>query len=232
MGFATVPGVKDSLSFLAPLNQLPGVHAGWLGRIAGVEFDCERDEAMRRLRPHHTAWLAEQGGAGHSFWRAEQIHGNQVAVVPGAETLIAMDGLPCVPGVDGLLTASPGATLGIYVADCGPIWLADPVRRVVGLLHSGKKGTEQDILGVAMDRMRRDFGCDPGDVIAVLGPCIRPPDYEVDFAAAISAQAARHGIGRFSDCGINTAADLDIHYSYRREFGKTGRMLTTIRLEP
>jgi len=231
MGFAMVPGVMESASFLTPLNQLPGVCAGWLGRIAGVDVDCERDEAMRRLRPHHEAWLAEQCGGECSFWRAEQIHGNRVAVVPGAATVVAADGLPCVPGVDGLLTATPGVTLGIYVADCGPIWLADPVRQVVGLLHSGKKGTEQDIFGVAVERMRRDFGCDPRDLIAVLGPCIRPPDYEVDFAAAVSEQAARHGVGRFSDCGINTASGLDIHYSYRRELGKTGRMLATIRLE-
>ena len=220
------------MSFLAPLNELPGVRAGWCGRISGVNVDCDRDDAMRRLRPHHEAWLAEQGGGAGPLWRAEQVHGNQVAVVPGAEAILAPDGLPCVPGTDGLLTATPGVTLGIYVADCGPIWLADPARRVVGLLHSGKKGTEQDIFGVAVEIMRRDFGCAPADIVAVLGPCIRPPDYEVDFATTLAAQAGQHGVGRFSDCGVNTASDLEAHYSYRRELGKTGRMLATIRLEP
>lgn len=220
------------MSFLSPLHELPGVRAGWCGRFAGVDVDCDRDDAMRRLRPHHEKWLAEQGGGVGSFWRAEQIHANRVAVVPGAETTLAPDGLPCVPGVDGLVTATPGVTLGIYVADCGPIWLADPVRRVVGLLHSGKKGTEQDIFGVAVEMMQREFGCAAVDLVAVLGPCIRPPDYEVDFAATVAGQAARHGVRRFSDCGINTASDPGTHYSYRRELGKTGRMLATIRLEP
>jgi len=64
-----------------------------------------------------------------------------------------------------------------------------------------------------------------------LGPCIRPPDYEVDFARAIAEQAGRHGVGRFFDCGVNTASDLNLHYSYRIEQGKTGRMLATIQLE-
>jgi copper oxidase (laccase) domain-containing protein len=218
-------------SFLAPLRAIPGVWAGWCPRFPGVDSECDRDEAMRRLRPFHEAWLTGQGGGGKPFWRAEQVHGNRVAVVPGAETIEAADGLPCVPGVDGLVTGQSGITLGVYVADCGPIWLVDPVRRVVGLLHSGKKGTESDILGVALDLFTRDFGSCPEDIIAVLGPCIRPPDYEVDFAVTIAMQAERRRIGGFFDCRVNTATDLVANYSYRRELGKTGRMLAAIRLE-
>ena len=222
----------EASSFLDPLHALPGVCAGWCGRVAGVDVACGRDEAMRRLRPHHEAWLAAgRGGEDGAFWRAEQVHENRVAVVPGAETMVAADGLPCVTGADGLVTGDVGVTLGIYVADCGPIWLFDPVRRVAGLLHSGKKGTDRDIFGVALETMRCGFGSDAGDVVAVLGPCIRPPDYEVDFAAEISRQAARHGVGRYFDCGINTASNLRLNYSYRRELGETGRMLATIRLE-
>jgi polyphenol oxidase len=226
------PNVTEAISFLEPLNRLAGMRAGWCGRLAGVDVDCDRDEAMRRLRDSHEAWLGAWGGGGEGFWRGEQIHGNRVAVVPGVDRIAAPDGLPMVPGVDGLLTAMPGVTLGVYVADCGPIWLADPVRGVVGLLHSGKKGTEQDIFGVAIETMRREFGSAVADIVAVLGPCIRPPDYEVDFAREIASQAARHGVIRFTDCGVNTASDLSSHYSYRRELGKTGRMLAAIRIHP
>jgi len=224
--------VTEAFSFLDPINRLPGIQAGWCSRVAGVDVDCDRDEVMRRLRGHHESWIAGWGGEGDVFWRAEQVHGNDVAIVPCVKTIPGPDGLPCVPAVDGLITTTPANTLGIYVADCGPVWLADPVRRVVGLLHSGRKGTEQDILGVAMEILCRDFNTHPADVVAVLGPCIRPPDYEVDFAREISDQAARHGVGRFVDCGVNTASDLSMHYSYRRELGKTGRMLATIRIDP
>lgn len=220
-------------SFLSSINGLPGVRARWCERIADVDVVCDRDEAMTRLRPHHEKWVHRQSGEGDIvFWRAEQVHGNRVAVVPGAETVLAVDGLPVVEGVDGLLTATPRVVLGIYVADCGPIWIADPVRRVVGLLHSGKKGTEQDILGVAVKAMSQNFSSDPKDLVVVLGPCIRPPDYEMDFASMIGDQAQAHGIQKYHDCGINTAADLSLFYSYRREMGKTGRMLATIQLEP
>lgn len=225
--------MAGSESFLSMINRIPGVRAGWCGRIAGVEVGCGRDEAMIRLRPHHEAWMREQdGGDGGGWWRAEQVHGNRVAVVPGAQTRVAADGLPVVSGVDGLLTATPGVSLAIYVADCGPIWLADPVRRAVGLLHSGKKGTESGILEVAVGMMCDAFGSDPADLTVVLGPCIRPPDYELDFAAMIGRQSAALGIAGYFDCGLNTASDLESHYSYRREMGKTGRMLATIQLQP
>lgn len=226
-----IPRMTEHPEYLSAFDELPGIRAGWCGRIAGVDVACDRDEAMRRLRPAHESWIRAWAGEGVAWWRAEQVHGNRVAVVPGAETMVAGDGLPCVPGVDGLLTADSGVVLCVYVADCGPIWLADPVRRVVGLLHSGKKGTELDILGNAIGIMKKSFGSDPGDLVAVLGPCIRPPDYEVDFAAAIAEQASRHGVGIFSDCGLNTAQDSGAYYSYRAELGKTGRMLATIQLE-
>jgi copper oxidase (laccase) domain-containing protein len=76
--------------------------------------------------------------------------------------------------------------------------------------------------------MRRAYGTRPGNVVGVLGPCIRPPDYEIDFAATIGHQAAELGLGEWVDCGENTARDPARFYSYRREKGRTGRMLALI----
>jgi copper oxidase (laccase) domain-containing protein len=141
---------------------------------------------------------------------------------------MAGDGLPVVPAVDGLITAAPGEMLGIYVADCGAIWMADRKTGAVGLLHSGKKGTELNILGQAIDLMGEKFGTQPADLVVVLGPCIRPPHYEIDFAAEIARQAEAAGVGEFHDEGDDTACDLTRHYSYRIEKGCTGRMLALI----
>ncbi len=138
---------------------------------------------------------------------------------------MAPDGLPVVPGSDGLVTCQQGVVLAIYVADCGAIWLGDRKTGAIGLVHSGKKGTEGNIFEVALGVMTRQFGTQAEDVTAVLSPCIRPPDYEVDFSAEIANQAARAGVGRFFDSGLNTASDLQSFYSYRRELGKTGRMM-------
>lgn len=224
--------MTEAFFFLDTLNAIPGVRAGWVERVAGLTITGDRDEAMNQLRPHHAAALCHfSGGPSAAFWRAEQVHGTAVALVPGAPQITAPDGLPVVPGVDGLITREPGVTLAIYVADCGAIWLADRKSGAIGLLHSGKKGSEGNIFGVALDEMALHFGSRPEDVVAVLGPCIRPPDYDVDFAGEIAAQAGRAGVGEFIDCGLNTAADLGRFYSYRKELGKTGRMMALITRE-
>jgi len=220
--------VTEAFPFLDPLNALPGIRAGWIGRIPDLPLAVDRDEAMRLLRSHHAAAVRDFAGATASWARAEQVHGNAVAVIPSTAAIPASDGLPVVPLVDGLITNHPDVVLAIYVADCGPIWLADRKTGAIGLLHSGRKGTEENILASALNMMAEHFGTKPEDVTAVLGPCIRPPDYEVDFAAQIARQANESGIGNYSDCGLNTASDLQRNYSYRREMGKTGRMMAMI----
>lgn len=220
--------VTEEFPFLFPLNSIPGVRARWVERIPDLPISGDRDEAMIQLRPAHQAALSGFAGPSTRCWRAEQVHGNTVAMVPGSPEIIAADGLPCVPAADGLITCEPGIVLAIYVADCGAIWLADRKTRAIGLLHSGKKGTESQIFQQALDQMTENFGTHPEDVTVVLSPCIRPPDYDIDFAAEIGRQAERAGVGNFIDCGLNTASDLSRFYSYRKELGKTGRMMALI----
>lgn len=216
-------------AFLSRLQDLPGIHAAWVERIPNIAVDADREEVMCRLLPaHQKAVLHLAHGAPYVWWRAEQVHSAEVAVVPSANTLAYADGLPVVPGVDGLVSGCDGSLLSIYVADCGALWLVDRRTRAIGLLHSGKKGTEGNILQRAVDTMGEQFGSQPSDLVAVLSPCIRPPDYEVDFAAEIARQAARAGIGNFIDSGLNTASDLSRFYSYRKESGKTGRMMALL----
>ena len=76
------------------------------------------------------------------------------------------------------------------------------------------------------------FGSDPANMIVQLSPCIRPPHYEVDFAAEIVRQCRELGVKTIHDSGVCTACDLDRYYSYRAEKGKTGRMLASIGLSP
>jgi len=218
----------EAFPFLNPLNALQGIRAGWIERIPDLPLAMDRDEAMKVLRPHHSTAVQHFAGASASWARAEQVHGNLVAKVPGAATSLAPDGMPVVPLADGLITCEPGIVLTIYVADCGPIWLADQKTGAIGLLHSGRKGTEGNILAKALEQMEIHFGTVASDVIAVLGPCIRPPHYDVDFAGKIGQQALEAGVSNYADCGQNTALDLHRHYSYRQEMGKTGRMMALI----
>ncbi|MFT3990235.1 MAG: polyphenol oxidase family protein [Luteolibacter sp.] len=220
--------MTEALPFLDPIHKIPGVRATWIERFPEIPITGDRAEAMNQLRPLHEAAVKAFSPHAKSWWRAEQIHSAEVSTVPGASQILAPDGLPVVPHVDGLITSTPGIVLGIYVADCGAIWLADRKTGAIGLLHSGKKGTEGNILQNALHAMKRDFGTLPENVTAVLSPCIRPPYYEIDFAADIARQAEAAGLGEFLDCGLDTAADLRRFYSYRTELGKTGRMLALI----
>ncbi|MFM2169889.1 MAG: hypothetical protein RI957_118 [Verrucomicrobiota bacterium] len=214
--------------FLTPLLSVPGITVDFIERMPGLAMDTDRDEAMRRLRGQHTLAIERHGFSIQSWWRAEQIHGADVAIAGESPTILASDGLPVIAGVDGLICQQRGLMLAIYVADCGAIWLADRVKGAIGLLHSGKKGTERNILGRAVEMMGESFGSRPEDLIGVLGPCIRPPEYEVDFAAEIVRQAAAAGIRDFHDCETCTASDLHRYYSYRKERGRTGRMMALI----
>ena len=68
---------------------------------------------------------------------------------------------------------------------------------------------------------------DPANLIAVISPCIRPPNYEEDIPTAIKAQLVEEGVpeDQIHDSGLDTAADTKRFYSYRVEKGQTGRML-------
>lgn len=188
-----------------------------------LDVATEREEAMRRLIPAHAALREQLGLGARRFCTAEQIHGAGIAVVVAGSSSNQA-------GMDGLLTEDPGVCLGIYTADCCAVFLVDPVRRAVGLLHSGSKGTRLGIPRIAIEGMVSGFGSKPGDLVAVLSPCIRPPLYEVDFAAEIRQQCLQAGVGRVFDAGVCTGRDLGKYYSYRVEQGKTGRMLALLAL--
>ena len=123
----------------------------------------------------------------------------------------------------------PGVVLGIYVADCCAVYFADPVSGAFGLVHSGKKGSELGIAAVAIQEMQR-LGAQPQDIRVQLSPCIRPPSYEVDFAAQIRRQCLAAGVmpDHLWDDGVCTAREVGRFYSYRTEKGRTGRMLALL----
>ena len=84
------------------------------------------------------------------------------------------------PECDGLVTNNPGVTLMIFTADCTPILFHDPVTGAVGACHAGWKGTAQDIGGKTVAAMVREFGCDPADIRAAIGPNIGQCCFETD----------------------------------------------------
>jgi polyphenol oxidase len=133
-------------------------------------------------------------------------------------------------GCDGIITNRREVALGIHVADCCAVYIVDPKKPAIGLVHSGKKGTELGVVTNAIAQMKAHFGSNPADLVVQLSPCIRPPHYEIDFAAKIIGQCREQGVKQIHDSGICTACHPDLYYSYRAEKGKTGRMLALLAL--
>jgi len=212
----------------APVERFPALDAlgtvlhGFVLRVPGLDVRTDREPALERLESFHD--LARRSFGSRELRLAEQVHGNSVAVV-------AVDSPAKSAQADALVTRDPNVLLGIHVADCCAVFLVDPKRNAIGLAHSGKKGTELNVVGAAVQKMAAEFGSEPGDLVAQLSPCIRPPEYEVDFAGEIVRELERAGVHRVFDSGENTAKDLDRFYSFRMEEGRTGRMLALLALK-
>lgn len=213
-----------SESFRA-LDAIRGIRAGFTRRVPGLDVCLDRAEVLELLKPPQLQALREAGLGGMIFATAEQVHGCRVAEVSG-------DFHFPVSNADGLLTTVPGICLGIYVADCAAVYLADRHARGIALIHSGKKGTELGVAPLAAEALCRASGSMPSDLVAQISPCIRPPHYETDFASEITRQLRNAGIGEVHDCGICTACHPDLYYSYRMEKGRTGRMLAMLAMLP
>ncbi len=181
-----------------------------------------RDENAPLTPEAASTFFTSHGFTENSYIFAQQTHSGDVACVH------ADDRGKTIPIADALITNERGITLVVRTADCGPVFLYDPQKQAIGLIHSGRKGTEARITVNAIQSMMDEFESEPSDIITVLAPCIRPPQYDVDFASDIALQAKQMGIQQFYDCGLNTGADLQRFYSYRVEKGKTGRHFSAL----
>jgi len=230
-----------------PFEQFPALSAvgicrhAFTQRIPGIDVLHDKAEVLKRLDATHREIRDAIGVGECPLFTAQQVHGNKIAVVDQAgSALRAGRGrrgaafLPSreFPGCDGMITNQRGIMLGIYVADCCAVYIVDPKTLAIGLVHSGRKGTELSVVTNAIRQMIDRFGSDPANMIVQLSPCIRPPHYEIDFASEIVQQCRALGIKEIHDTSVCTACDLDRYYSYRAEKGKTGRMLALIGLNP
>jgi polyphenol oxidase len=211
------------VELFASLTDSPSIRHCFTTRVAGVDVHADKAEALRRLDQVHRGIRKELCIGRGPLVTAQQVHGSAIGVVDAPITHEQ-----CFDEADGLITNQPEVCLGIYVADCCAVYLVDPVRHAVGLVHSGRKGTELGITTRAIELMHERFGTAPDDLVVQLSPCIRPPHYEVDFAAEIVANCRVAGVRQISDSGVCTACDLQRYYSYRAEKGKTGRMLALL----
>lgn len=152
---------------------------------------------------------------------------------------------------DALVTNVPGTAISIRTADCVPVLLADPVRKVVAAVHAGWKGTSKAIVRRAVERMEGAYGTRPGDVVAAIGPAIGVCCYEVsadvarqfaaygveipeegkphlNLAAINRTQLEQAGVAQVDVLDVCTKCEAELLHSFRRDGDRSGRMHAVI----
>ena len=110
---------------------------------------------------------------------SQQTHTTNVRVVKEEDRGIGFTRKLEYTDVDGLVTNVPGICLVTFYADCVPLYFVDPVKKAIGLSHSGWRGTVGKIGKVTVEMMQKEYGSDPKDIIAAVGPSICQDCYEV-----------------------------------------------------
>lgn len=115
---------------------------------------------------------------------SDQIHETKIKVVTKEDTIADFmeeftRGEKKLIGYDGLVTNQPGVALVTSYADCVPLFFVDPVKKAIGLSHSGWRGTVKRMGARTVEMMQAEFSSNPEDLICVIGPSICQNCYEV-----------------------------------------------------
>jgi YfiH family protein len=178
----TVAGWKD----------LPWLRHGFSTRAGGsstayggesLNLGWKKEDDPSRVRANRKAFTEAISGAGEPLRLVtiRQVHSAVVKAV-GKEALAGNletpDGKAVFEG-DGLVTNVPGVLLAAGTADCVPVLVVDAARQVVGAFHAGWRGTVAGIVQQGIDLMRQQYGSNPDDLIAAVGPAIGSCCYAV-----------------------------------------------------
>ena len=233
-------------------TRIGGVSEGVYASLNSGVGSRDSPEAVAENRSRTAAAL---GVAPQRLAVPYQVHSADAAAISGPWAPQAR------PNCDALATATPQLALGVTGADCGMILFADSRARVIGAAHAGWRGALAGIVEATVAAMER-LGARRSDIVAALGPCIGKASYEVgpEFVAAFAAagedtaryfaasrnagrsmfdlnayiaeRAARSGVGAFEDLRLDTYADEERFFSYRRSThrreGDYGRLISAI----
>ena len=151
---------------------------GLINKVAGSDYNFRYQKVGSAIVDDVDRLLNEMNITPEEIYTGQQMHTDNVVVVDGS------NGEDFVYGrtfkeTDGLITDRKNIALLIKYADCTPIVLFDPVKRVQAVVHSGWRGTTKRISVKALEKMEETFGCDRKDLLVYVGPSIDQENYEV-----------------------------------------------------
>ena len=168
-------------------DELPGIIHGFSSRLGGVSegflssmnLSFSRGDEPERVRENFRRIAESIGFSEKDLVFSMQTHTANVRRVGREDCGRGLERPVGYCDVDGLVTNEPGVVLTTFYADCVPLFFVDPVHHCIGLSHSGWRGTVGKIGKATVETMAREFGSEPGDLLAAVGPSICQECYEV-----------------------------------------------------
>ena len=169
------------------LTELEIVKHGFSTRLGGVSQGCyesmnlsfTRGDREEDVRENFRRIADAIGVKCEDMVFSQQTHTTNVRAVTEQDRGMGMVRPLEYQDVDGLVTNVPGLCLVTFYADCVPLFFVDSVKRVIGLSHSGWRGTVGKIGRRTVELMENEYGCHPEDIYAAVGPSICQDCYEV-----------------------------------------------------
>ncbi len=141
------------------------------------EFSFRKNNKTEEANFHIKEFLKSIGIRNPHLFFVNQVHSDKVFILDDAN--LASSETQKITA-DALLTNIPGKPIGVFTADCLPILVYDPRLKVIGAIHAGRRGSEQNIIFKVVREMRDVYGSRPEELMAGFGPAIGGCCYEVD----------------------------------------------------
>jgi YfiH family protein len=183
------------------LNEIPFLRHGFSTRLGGVSSDIFSTmnlgnesgvyvDSPDNVEENYKRIAASIGFDPHTIVISKQVHKTNIRVVDENDCGKGLYQPRDYDEIDGLITKHSNITLVTKYADCVPLFFVDTKKKAIGLTHSGWRGTVNKIGKITVEEMRKHFGSNAKDIIAVIGPSICASCYEVGEEVALEFKNA------------------------------------------
>lgn len=149
------------------------------GHVSSMNLSFRQEPNAENVRQNFQRFADAVGFSTDNLVLSKQTHTTNVLRVRSKDRGRGFSRESGWTDVDGFITDEPGVVLSTFFADCVPLYFADPVRKAIGLSHSGWRGTANRMGEATVKAMNREFGTKPEDLICCIGPSICQDCYEV-----------------------------------------------------
>lgn len=174
--FLTFPSFKKLHVTHGVSTKLGGVSKG---DCATMNMSFTRGDNEDNVQKNQERFAVALGYDKSKVVLSDQVHDTKIYTVTSDDYGKGVERSSDIIGVDGLITEDKDAVLMIFFADCVPLFFYDPVHQAIGAAHSGWRGTVAHMGMYMIEAMEREFGTQPSDVHAVIGPSVCQNCYEV-----------------------------------------------------